>query len=60
MGRHVVGAFIDMTKGRIAVGNEAEEKAFKVAPDLGFGIFADDQGRTGVMNENRAKPSRHA
>ena len=59
MGRHIVGAFIGMTIGRIAVGNEAEEEAFKVAPDLRLGIFADDQRRACMVNENCANPSTH-
>ena len=60
MGWHIVGAFIGVTKGGIAIGYEAEEEAFKVVPDLRLGIFADDQRRTCMVNENGAYPSLHA
>ena len=57
MSGHVVGAFVVVTEVGVAIGNEFGEKSFEIPAHLGLGVFANDQRRAGMMNEDVAKPS---
>jgi hypothetical protein len=49
VGRHIVIAFGSVLEDGIAIGCEAREDAFKVAADLGVGIFLNKEGRGSVL-----------
>ena len=43
MSRHVVVAFAGVTEEGIAIGGQAGEEAFEVAPNLGVGVFLNQE-----------------
>ena len=55
MRRHVVGAFAAMDVTRAILGRDLFEKSFKICPDVGVGVFLNEQRRGGVTAENRQK-----
>lgn len=55
MRRHVVGAFAAMDVTRTILGRDLFEKSFKICPDVGVGVFLNEQRCGGVTAENRQK-----
>ena len=53
---HVVGAFGGVAEHGVAVGDEAGEVAFEVAPDARVGVLAEDERGARVVHEDRAEP----
>ena len=55
MGRHVIGPFVDVFKERVAIGHQTRRKPLQIRPHRRIRIFANDEGRAGVMNKDIAQ-----
>ena len=56
VGGHVVGAFGDVAKQGVAVGNNARNQALKIPMNLRVGVFRDNQRGAGMVDEQVAHP----
>ena len=57
---HVVGAFVVVPEVGMTVGNKFREIPFEIPSHLGFGVFADNERRAGMMDEDVAESANDA
>ncbi len=55
VGGHIVGSFVAVEEGAIAIGDESAEEGFEVFAHGGVGVFVDEEGGAGVLDEEGAE-----
>ena len=56
MSGHVIRSFLGMPVTSITIVHQIRDKAFQIFENGRVGIFVNDQGRTGVVNEHITQP----